>query len=64
MSDATPAPQLAYCCHDGQLTREPVAVDEVHSSSGAGTHVYACPRHAHLYSGTQRGPRLGAEHFG
>ncbi|WP_406420917.1 hypothetical protein [Streptomyces sp. NBC_00842] len=63
MSDATPAPQIEYCCHDGQLTRDPVAVDEVHSSSGAGTRVYACPEHAHLY-GAKRLPRLGAEHFG
>lgn len=64
MSDATPPPLLAYCCHDGQLTREPIAVDEVHSSSGAGTSVYACPEHAPLYRGPQTGPRLGAEHFG
>ncbi|MFC9247736.1 hypothetical protein ACFT7S_28120 [Streptomyces sp. NPDC057136] len=56
-------PQLEYCCHDGQLTRDPVAVDEVHSSSGAGTSVYACREHAHLY-GPQTGPRIGAEHFG
>ncbi|WP_327371462.1 hypothetical protein [Streptomyces sp. NBC_01217] len=64
MNDSTPAPQPEYCCYDGQLTREPVLVDEVHSSSGAGTCVYACPQHAALYSGPQSGPRLGAEHFG
>ncbi|MGW3595028.1 hypothetical protein [Streptomyces sp. NPDC005167] len=61
MSDTQPLPQLEYCCHDGQLTRDPVAVDEVHSSSGAGTRVYACPAHAHLYDGSQSGPHLGAE---
>lgn len=61
MSDTQPLPQLEYCCHDGQLTREPVAVDEVHSSSGAGTRVYACPEHAPLYDGNRPGPGLGAE---
>ncbi|MEU9199034.1 hypothetical protein [Streptomyces sp. NPDC048332] len=61
MSD--PLPQLEYCCHDGQLTREPVPVDEVHSSSGVGTRVFACPEHAPLY-GPQAGQRVGAEHVG
>lgn len=42
-------PQLEYCCYNGQLTRDPVVVDEVHSSSGAGTRVFACPTHAPLY---------------
>jgi hypothetical protein len=61
MSDTQPLPQLEYCCHDGQLTREPVAVDEVHSSSGAGTRVYACPEHAPLYDGSRPSPAPRAE---
>lgn len=46
-TDERATPQL--CCYDGQLTAEPIKVDEVHTSSGAGTDIFACPEHAHLY---------------
>lgn len=40
-------PQL--CCHCGELTREPVLVGEVHTSSGAGSSIFACPKDAPLF---------------
>jgi hypothetical protein len=39
-----PIPEL--CCYCGRITREPVLVDHVHTPSGAGRAVYACPEHA------------------
>jgi hypothetical protein len=45
--DTTPIPQL--CCHCGELTREPVLVGEVHTASGAGASVFACPKDAPLF---------------
>lgn len=38
-----------YCCHCGNLTREPIVVARAFSSSGAGSAVYACPEHAGHY---------------
>lgn len=40
-------PQL--CCHCGDLTREPVLVGSVHTPSGAGSDLYACPKDAVLF---------------
>ncbi|AVH61576.1 MULTISPECIES: hypothetical protein [Streptomyces] len=42
-----PIPQL--CCHCGELTREPVLVGEVHTASGAGSSIFACPKDAPLF---------------
>lgn len=45
----TPRTEPQPCCYDGQLTDDPIKVDEVHTSSGAGRDVIACPAHAPMY---------------
>lgn len=44
-------PQL--CCHCGQVTREPVLVDEAASPTGP-VPLYACPQDAPLFAGQER----------
>ncbi|WP_026252797.1 hypothetical protein [Streptomyces sp. PsTaAH-124] len=50
----TPATHL--CCHCGQLTRQPVLIDEVHTPSGEGRGVYACPEDAPRFADQPTGP--------
>lgn len=39
-------PEPQHCCSCGRLTDTPVRVGEVHTASGAGSTIWACPDHA------------------
>ncbi|WP_445269076.1 hypothetical protein [Streptomyces sp. DSM 41634] len=52
--------RVALCITCKQVTTAPVAVREIHSTSGPGTTLYACPEHAESVA---PGPMPGELHW-